>query len=477
MLIAAFVQIEFKKYKTSNIKLPGAGSIFIKRFYPASESIYRFLKNKLHLSLNSNRIENIKKIYTGLDSGSAEKVYFCKVFSIIIIVVIGTIFLIMAIILTSAEKNILKNGYFIERDKPEGSTREEELEVSIDGEEQEIMVGIPARKYNDNELEIKFKEAMEYTRKNYLGENPSSERVSKSLNLVSYIPDSAINISWEYDTGNIVNTDGTLERLQITEPVVVQIIAVFSYYDIERTMPLEFTVLPVNKSNKEIIWDKWNEMFARLSELSGSKEFLQLPAEAGGKKVLYKVPEKNYILLVIMPALVIIALVPVVTDSRLNENIKQREQELRIDYPGFVEKFVLLISAGLNCKGAWYRMADEYKKKLQNGGKKRYLYEEMLLTERHMESGMNEAKAYELFGRRTGLLKYMKFSTLLVQNLKKGSDGLLKILEYEAADVLKERRENARILGEQAGTKLLMPMIIMMAEVFAIIIYAAFQNM
>ena len=90
---------------------------------------------------------------------------------------------------------------------------------------------------------------------------------------------------------------------------------------------------------------------------------------------------------------------------------------------------------------------------------------------------LNEAKAYELFGRRTGLLKYMKFSTLLVQNLKKGSDGLLRILEYEAADVLKERRENARILGEQAGTKLLMPMVIMMAEVFAIIIYAAFQNM
>ena len=223
-----------------------------------------------------------------------KKLYFCKVFSIIIIVVIGTILLIMLIMLTSAEENILENGYFIERDKPEGSTREEELEVSIDGEEQEIMVGIPARKYNDNELEIKFKEAMEYTRKNYLGENPSSEKVSKSLNLVSYIPDSAINISWEYDTGNIVNTDGTLERSQIAEPAVVQIIAVFSYYGIERTMPLEFTVLPINKSNKEIIWDKWNEMFSELSELSGNKKFLQLPAEAGGKKVLYKVPEKLY---------------------------------------------------------------------------------------------------------------------------------------------------------------------------------------
>ncbi|MCI9078335.1 MAG: hypothetical protein HFH68_05325 [Lachnospiraceae bacterium] len=452
-------------------------NVFAKRVYPASACVYNFLKNKLHLSLNSNKIENIKKIYTGLDNTNAARLYFYKLFSIIIVVVICTLLLIMLITVTSGKKNILEKGYFIKRDKPEGSNTEANLDVCIDGEEQEIMLDIPARKYNDNELEIKFNEAMEYTRKNYLGKNTSPEKVDRDLNLISYIPDSAISISWECDTGNIVNNDGTLERSQVTEPVVVQIIAVFSYYEIEKTMPLEFTVLPVNKSRKEIIWDKWNEMFSELSDLSGSKEFLQLPAEAGGEKVSYKVTEKNYIMPVIILGIIIIVLIPVITDSRLNENIKQREQELRIDYPGFVEKFVLLINAGLNCKGAWYRMADEYKKTLLDGGKKRYLYEEMLLTKRHMESGMNEAKAYELFGRRTGLLKYMKFSTLLVQNLKKGSDGLLKILEYEAVDVLKERRENARILGEQAGTKLLMPMVIMMTEVFIIIIYAAFQNM
>lgn len=187
--------------------------------------------------------------------------------------------------------------------------------------------------------------------------------------------------------------------------------------------------------------------------------------------------KKNYIVNIIAFGITIIVIIPLIIDSRIKEKIKQREQELRIDYPGFVEKFVLLIGAGLNCKGAWHRMTEEYKRECQNGSKKHYLYEEMLLTERQLDNGMNEAKAYELFGRRMGLLKYMKFSTLLVQNLKKGSADLLKILEYEAMDVLKERRENAKILGEQAGTKLLMPMVIMMAEVFAIIIFAAFQSM
>lgn len=419
----------------------------------------------------------MKKLYIGLDSKSLEKLYFCRLYSIFVIVVLFVIIFLMLFIILQEDNSIIKNNYYIERDKPEGTGTETELDVSIGGDKRNILIGIPARRYTEKELEVKFKEAMEYTRNNYLGTNKSSEEVSESLNLISYIPDSAVEISWECDAMDIVGSDGTLDRSQLEEPEVVQITAIFSYFESKKDMPLEFTVLPVDKSVTEKLWDKWNNMFSKLSGLTASKGYLQLPSEVEGRKTEYKVPEKNYIVTIITFGIIVIAIIPLIIDSRIKEKIKKREQELRIDYPGFVEKFVLLVSAGLNCKGAWYRMTDEYKRKCQNGSKRRYLYEEMLLTERQLDNGMNEAKAYELFGRRTGLLKYMKFSTLLVQNLKKGSADLLRILEYEAADVLKERHENAKILGEQAGTKLLMPMVIMMAEVFAIIIFAAFQSM
>ena len=71
----------------------------------------------------------------------------------------------------------------------------------------------------------------------------------------------------------------------------------------------------------------------------------------------------------------------------------------------------------------------------------------------------------------------MKFSTLLVQNLKKGNANLINILEYESADIFNERKENAKILGEEASTKLLVPMVLMMTIIFAIILYAAFAGM
>ena len=101
----------------------------------------------------------------------------------------------------------------------------------------------------------------------------------------------------------------------------------------------------------------------------------------------------------------------------------------------------------------------------------------MLLTKNQMDNGISEEKAYEMFGRRIGILTYMKFSTLLVQNLKKGTANLINILEYESADIFNERKENAKILGEEASTKLLVPMVLMMTIIFAIILYAAFAGM
>ena len=65
-----------------------------------------------------------------------------------------------------------------------------------------------------------------------------------------------------------------------------------------------------------------------------------------------------------------------------------------------------------------------------------------------MENGKSEAAAYTSFGRRISMLQYMKFSTLLVQNLKKGSDDLLRRMELEAEDAVRIRRELAQKPGE-----------------------------
>ena len=94
-----------------------------------------------------------------------------------------------------------------------------------------------------------------------------------------------------------------------------------------------------------------------------------------------------------------------------------------------------------------------------------------------MKSGVAEGAAYENFGRRCGLPGYIKLGSLLAQNLKKGSKGLASILEKEAEASMEERKNMARKLGEQAGTKLLFPMILIFGVVLVILIVPAFLSM
>lgn len=106
----------------------------------------------------------------------------------------------------------------------------------------------------------------------------------------------------------------------------------------------------------------------------------------------------------------------------------------------------------------------------------RYAYEEMKHTCHEMESGVMESESYERFGTRCGLQEYVRLGALLSQNLRKGMKGLRDILRVETIQAFEERKARARRLGEEAATKLLMPMFLMLSVVLVIVIVPAFLS-
>ena len=58
----------------------------------------------------------------------------------------------------------------------------------------------------------------------------------------------------------------------------------------------------------------------------------------------------------------------------------------------------------------------------------------------------------------------------------KGSHRMADLLEKEALEAWDERKRKARVLGETAATKLLVPMVMMLAVVMAIIMIPAFLS-
>ena len=63
---------------------------------------------------------------------------------------------------------------------------------------------------------------------------------------------------------------------------------------------------------------------------------------------------------------------------------------------------------------------------------------------------------------------------MLSQNLKKGTKGLTSLLNQESDHAFEDRKNFAKQLGEEAGTKMLIPMFLMLAVVLVMIVVPAF---
>ena len=158
-------------------------------------------------------------------------------------------------------------------------------------------------------------------------------------------------------------------------------------------------------------------------------------------------------------------------DDEVKKAVEKRDAAMSEDYPEIVSRLTLLLSAGMTIRAAFEKTALDYEKdKVRGKSKERYAYEEMLVTVRQMKSGKSEMSAYQEFGSRSASARFNKLGSLLSQNLKKGSSGLLNILEYETKDAFEDRKAIARRKGEEAGTKLLLPMGMMLVIVLVIVV-------
>lgn len=428
--------------------------------------------------ISDAKVQQLQKIYVGKNKNNVIRIYRRKLGKALgLLGIILCLLLVLCLCFEEGEGRVDGQGR-IKRQEPGGAIEVVELEPHIAGQRQTVTVAVAPRQYTAEELQAEFTRAKQYVLQTYLGMNDSPDQILYDLQLETELPDSAVQLGWQTDSTQLIEEDGSVHWDQIEQETAVEIIAIFQYGEEEETLPLQLTLYPPQRTEQEQLWRSWEKSQEVLAEETGTGNYLQLPKSVEGKEVQYEIPHRAMWKYVLFGVGIGILVIPILLESRIRQVVVKRDRELLMDYPEMVEQYVLLIGAGMTIKGAWIRIASDYLSMRQKGQQEyRFVYEEMLVTMRELDSGMSELRAYELFGRRTGILSYMKFSTLLMQNLRKGSDDLLRILEYEAVDAFRQRKEHARALGEEAGTKLLMPMMLMLLVVLMMIIYAAFRNM
>ncbi len=373
------------------------------------------------------------------------------------------------------------DGIIKRNDYGQGS-RTENLEAEVEGESEKIPLEIEVkeRQYQAEEVQDFFDKILGKLDKKILGDNESFQHVDQNLNLITSIDGEPVEISWELDRYDLMNVKGEIMKEEINpEGEIINLQAVLTYTENEAyqaSYQQAVCVFPKTASKETEVAGEINAKIQENQEKNASKETFTLPKIINGKKISYYVPfDSRGVVLVVMSILILI-LLWLLGKQRGKELEDQRKEELLLDYPELVNKLTLFLGAGMTVKRAWRKIIQDYEASLKDQTP-RYVYEEMKLTLREIESGVPETESYENFGRRCNLPCYLKLGALLSQNLRKGVKGLGEMLHIESLQAFEERKARAKRKGEEAGTKLLLPMFLMLAIVLVIVIMPAFLTL
>lgn len=478
LFLFIFIFIISKNYEKEFINRLNSKKHKLKPFFPAGLFVFDYISKFTKQIKLEKQKKSLKAIYVGEHIDAVKRIYMCnKIIMFGLVVFVFNIFSILSYINTNNTSVLEKDNYVL-RPKTYEDSNNLKLDVYItkDGQlvlEDEVNLEIQGKKYDKKELNEIILKAKEYIDSTILNENKSLKEVTDNLNLISSIPGTDLYIKWDTEDYQLISIEGQVNNEDIKQAVNTWVLARIEYYDIEVEYKLEATVLPRMFTEEELTYRKLMEEIGKEDENSLTNEKIKLPNTVGEMEVSWKEKKESSSATVLIIGIIAAIAIFLAYDKDLYGKVDKRNRQMLLDYPEIIGKITLLLGAGMPLANAWHKIVQDYKQKKTS---KRYVYEEMIITSNELKLGKSEVVAYESFGRRVSLLPYLRFTSLLAQNTKKGSADLLKILEIEAVESSEERKELAKRIGEEAGTKLLFPMILMLLIVLIIVIVPAFSS-
>lgn len=389
--------------------------------------------------------------------------------------VFGGIVLYLVLNFFSVSQNTVSETGFLMRDGYGGEARDYPLSVvaeEVFEQEMPMNIVVSPQSYDKKEAEQILEAVMEGLEEQIRGENPSLMNVSYDLKLIKFDEASGVRLRWYSSDTDLIDSSGKL-KAEIEQAQLVTLQVQLSVGEYQADYELLVRVVPREKSGAEAFVSALQKELERQDKLQSTSEYFKLPTEYEGKHLRYQ--EEKHADYVILPFLGILMAViwPARKQSQQRKKEKAREQELLFDYAELVSKLMVFTGAGMTVRNAWERMVLDYESKPQ----KRAAYEEMRYTYYQLKNGVSEGKAYQEFGRRCKLQPYLKLSSLLEQNRRTGTKDLRKILQNEMSDAFELRKNLARRMGEEAGTKLLLPLFLMLGIVMVMIMVPAMMTM
>lgn len=369
----------------------------------------------------------------------------------------------------SDETSFLLENKSLKRGDYQGKADSANLNVKVgDLSFENVEVKINSQKYTDEMLNTLFLESHDLI-KDRLAIDTGEGFVSKDLSFDSTLPDSPLSFEWIPLDKDIIDEEG---KIKTPYETITSVKVIASYEDWSDYCIFEFKICPGEEIKQRFVREQVEELIKEADLDSIEEDVLWLPDCIDGISIEYEEKGgRNITILLVGISLSLLTLLAAVFDRK--KEMDKRKEEMLEEYPVVIQKLVMYISGGMTVRNAWKRICDSS----QADKKRNLIYDQMIKIQNEIDTGISEGLAYEHFGEMVNDNLVVRFTTLLSQNIKKGSTSLSDLLKEESIRAFETRKNRAKKKGEEAGTKLLLPMTLLLLVVTVIIMVPAFWNL
>ena len=390
-------------------------------------------------------------------------------------------FLAAASAAASSLDDTVRDGYLMREDYG-GASYTRELHVKTAEGETDVAIEVAPRRYTASEVEAILSEAAEAAREIMLG-GQKEAHVNGDLVFFDRLPDLPVSVIFQTSDPELIDWEGRLgEDIPMEGEAVTVTADLFFDGEVDinrktdtdvtvRTEEISLTVFPREETKAERL--------ARLSRVNAEKgqnissDRLLLPGSIDGQAAEWSGRDSGDGLIFLFLGGVIAVVFLFAKQSSDREAERKRREALSRDYPLVAGKALLLLKAGMSIRGAFEKISADYRRSLKGGGRRREGLELVNSLVTAMANGMPESAALRNLAENAPVREYRTMGLLLLGGIRKGTDEAVRLLAMSEAEAFEERRKAARILGEEAETKMIFPMLLLMGVVFALLLVPA----
>lgn len=457
-----------------------------------------------------------------------------------LLVLLVSLLLSGMVFLSNLGRTQLVNGTGLRRNSYGQAEKSFELQVHglLSGKALPVTVTVGAQRYTKEEAEAVFQKIVEEIEEKITAADESLDGVRSDLTLPGSFAEEGVQASWRFyperwtaagsetedaaaesaagasagkeeaamdstayyqKYARLIEEDGKVNNKVFTEDEVAEgylslILSTYIQPDSEaatenapnylqtryKSQPykLYLRILPRQLSEEQRLLSALTQSLSDSNESAMNESLLQLPAELLGHHLSYsEKADRSYL---IFPFLGVAAAAAIYMQrgAKLKEERKKRETQLLLDYSELVSKLIVYLGAGFTVRNAFEQILIHFDALVENGQhENRCLYDELRILSRQLSRNIPESTVYADFARRINLKPYTKLISLIEQNRKNGSKNLRTLLSLEMEDAFEQRKTTAKRLGEEAGTRLLLPLFLQLGIVMAIVVVPAMTSL